>query len=99
MSLNFLSPAKVNLFFKILSKKENGYHNIFSLNQAVSLVDHIFINKAKKDSFLCFNNKDLRFDEKNLIIKALMLFRKKTNILDPVEIFLKKNTGSPNGKI
>ncbi|NGX41424.1 MAG: 4-diphosphocytidyl-2-C-methyl-D-erythritol kinase [Candidatus Anoxychlamydiales bacterium] len=91
MSLTFYSPAKVNLFFKVLSKRKDGYHNIFSLYQAISLVDHLFINKAKKDSFFCFNNKDLIFDENNLIIKALRLFRKKTNILDPVEIYLKKN--------
>jgi len=91
VSLTFYSPAKVNLFFKILSKRKDGYHNIFSLYQAISLVDHLFINKAKKDNFFCFNNKDLIFDENNLIIKALNLFRKKTKILDPVEIFLKKN--------
>ena len=91
MSLTFYSPAKVNLFFKVLSKRKDGYHNIFSLYQAISLVDHLFINKAKKDTFFCFNNKELIFDESNLIIKALRLFRKKTNILDPVEIYLKKN--------
>ncbi len=91
MSLAFYSPAKVNLFFKVLSKREDGYHNIFSLNQTISLVDHLFIKRARKDNFFCFNNKDLIFDENNFIIKALKVFRKKTNILDPIEIFLKKN--------
>lgn len=97
MSLTFYSPAKVNLFFKVLSKREDGYHNIFSLYQTISLVDHIFIKKAKKDHFFCFNNKDLKFDENNLIIKALTLFRKKTEIRDYVEIFLKKNIPIESG--
>ncbi|NGX33713.1 MAG: 4-diphosphocytidyl-2-C-methyl-D-erythritol kinase [Candidatus Anoxychlamydiales bacterium] len=97
MSLTFYSPAKVNLFFKILSKREDGYHDVFSLYQAISLVDHFFINKAKKDNFFCFNNKELKFDENNLIIKALALFRQKTKILNPVEIFLKKNIPIESG--
>ena len=91
MSLTLYSPAKVNLFFKVLSKRKDGYHNIFSLYQTISLVDHFFIKKAKKDTFFCFNNKELKFDENNLIIKALNLFRKETNILDPIELYLKKN--------
>ncbi|NGX63602.1 MAG: 4-diphosphocytidyl-2-C-methyl-D-erythritol kinase, partial [Candidatus Anoxychlamydiales bacterium] len=91
MSLTFYSPAKVNLFFKILSKKQDGYHDIFSLNQAISLFDVLYFKKAKKDIFFCYNNKDLKFDETNLIIKALNLFRDKTKIKDSVEIYLKKN--------
>ncbi|NGX28700.1 MAG: 4-diphosphocytidyl-2-C-methyl-D-erythritol kinase [Candidatus Anoxychlamydiales bacterium] len=87
----YFSPAKVNLFFKVLSKREDGYHDIASLYQTVSLVDHLSFQKSKSDHFYCFNNKDLKWDESNLIFKATNLFRKKTKITTPIEILLKKN--------
>jgi len=90
MTFTFLSPAKVNFFFKVLSKREDGYHDIASLYQAISLYDVITLKKAKKD-FFSAKNCFLKFDETNLIKKALDLFRLKTKIKDPVEIFLEKN--------
>jgi len=91
MSLTFYSPAKINLFFKVISKREDGYHDIASLYQAISLADLLCIKKAKKDTFFCFNSKELKWNENNLIYKALYLFREKTSIETPVEIYLKKN--------
>jgi len=91
MSLTYYSPAKINLFFKVISKREDGYHDIASLYQAISLADLLCIKKAKKDIFFCFNNHELKWDENNLVYKAVQFFRKKTAIDNPVEIYLKKN--------
>ncbi|HEY4706563.1 MAG TPA: 4-diphosphocytidyl-2C-methyl-D-erythritol kinase, partial [Thermodesulfobacteriota bacterium] len=41
MALKILSPAKVNLFLRVLGKRPDGYHDIFSLMQPVSLYDEI----------------------------------------------------------
>jgi 4-diphosphocytidyl-2C-methyl-D-erythritol kinase len=35
------SPAKVNLFLKVLGKREDGYHEIYTLIQPISLFDEI----------------------------------------------------------
>ena len=35
------APAKVNLFLEILNRRSDGYHNINSLFQAVSLFDDL----------------------------------------------------------
>ena len=35
------APAKINLFLEILGKRADGYHNIHSLFQAVSLFDRL----------------------------------------------------------
>lgn len=91
MKLTFYSPAKANLFFKVICKREDGYHNIASLYQAVSLFDFLSFKKSKRDVFFCFNNDELKWDDNNLIKKAVDLFRAETKIFDPVEFFLKKN--------
>ncbi|MBI5588343.1 MAG: 4-(cytidine 5'-diphospho)-2-C-methyl-D-erythritol kinase [Deltaproteobacteria bacterium] len=45
----FLSPAKVNLFLKVLSKRPDGYHEIRSLMQPVSLYDEVTIEVVQGD--------------------------------------------------
>lgn len=73
------SPAKLNLFFRVLRKREDGYHDIASLYQAISLCDAITIEKDTIDRLQC-NHPQVPLDETNLILRAANLFRKKTGI-------------------
>ena len=38
---NELSPAKINLFLKIINKREDGYHNIRSGVTLINLYDKV----------------------------------------------------------
>jgi 4-diphosphocytidyl-2-C-methyl-D-erythritol kinase len=87
--LSFISPAKINLFFRVLYKREDGFHEIASLYQAINLCDTLYFNFSEKDLFTC-SNSSLAMDDKNLIYKALELFRKKTGKQDPISIHLEK---------
>ena len=40
------APAKINLFLEVLGKRHDGYHNINSLFQAVSLFDRLTFTKC-----------------------------------------------------
>jgi 4-diphosphocytidyl-2-C-methyl-D-erythritol kinase len=88
MKLNLCSPAKVNLFLHIQGKRRDGYHELASLYQAVSLFDSIEITSADADSFTC--NIDRLQNEQNLAVQARDLFRRKTGIDNPVSISLDK---------
>ena len=35
------APAKVNLFLRVLNRREDGYHEIETLFQSVSLADEV----------------------------------------------------------
>ena len=50
--MNILSPAKVNLRLEILNKREDGYHEIFSLIQGVGLYDEIEIEISDTDGIV-----------------------------------------------
>jgi 4-diphosphocytidyl-2-C-methyl-D-erythritol kinase len=66
--------AKVNLSLKVLAKRPDGYHEIESLMQSVSLSDVISLEPALSGITLTTNNPDLPGDEKNLAYKAAGLF-------------------------
>jgi 4-diphosphocytidyl-2-C-methyl-D-erythritol kinase len=46
----FLSPAKINLFLRVLGRRPDGYHEIRSLIQPVSLFDELSIEVLDGDS-------------------------------------------------
>lgn len=74
--LSFLSPAKINLFFRVLYKRKDGFHEIASLYQAISLCDVLHVALANEDRFTC-TDETLPVDDTNLVKKALALFRRK----------------------
>lgn len=87
--LAFRSPAKLNLFFRILSKRSDGYHEIASIYQAIDCFDRITVEISDQDQFSC-TDPTLLFED-NLVLRALRLFREKTNIDQSVSIHLEKN--------
>ena len=105
MKILIKSPAKINLYLDILGKRKNGYHDILTLMQAVSLYDIIEIsNKGIKDEIQISG--DFSFPKKsNTITKAIDLFRQETGINTCLQINIKKNIpigaglggGSSNG--
>eukprot|EP00967_Tisochrysis_lutea_P006600 scaffold7842_cov27-Tisochrysis_lutea.AAC.1 len=48
-SLSLVAPAKVNLFLRILRKREDGYHELASLFQTVSLFDDLDFWEMPRD--------------------------------------------------
>ncbi len=84
------SPAKVNLFFRVLAKRPDGFHEVASLYGALDFGDFVGIELSKQDSFVS-NEKSLTSDSSNLLIKARDLFRESTQIYDPIAIDLRKN--------
>lgn len=87
--LRLFSPAKVNLFFRVLCKRADGYHDIASLYQAISLGDVVTVALSDEDYITC-DDPLIPCDERNLASKALRVFRKMTGFAEKVHIHLEK---------
>lgn len=88
-------PAKINLTLKVTGKRPDGFHNIESIMQTISLYDYLTINIEKAKDFeinLSGNSTEIPYNEKNLVYKAAMLFIEKAN-LSPhkINIYIDKN--------
>lgn len=86
--MKLASPAKLNLFFRVLSKRPDGYHEIASLYQAVDLFDRLNFTWTQHDQLTC-TDPLIPCDGTNLVAKALSLFRK-TFSLPPIHIHIEK---------
>ena len=87
----YLSPAKVNLFLRVLRKRADGYHDIMSLMQPISLYDEISldIREGRGISIEC-DNISIPVDRTNLAFKAAEAFFKTTGINNKAIIKIKK---------
>ena len=72
--------AKINLYLEVMDRLPNGYHNIDSVMQTVSLCDGIEISiepsEATKIILTC-NNPEVPCDERNTVYKAAERFLNK----------------------
>ena len=88
--LQLFSPAKINLFLRVVSKRPDGYHNLSSLFQTVTLGDTITISLSPQDSLTC-SDPNLPINHTNLVVKARDLFQAKTGLHQPFHIHLDKH--------
>ncbi len=74
--LRLCAPAKVNLGLEVLGRRPDGYHEIRTVMQAVSLCDEIEL-EARQDGRLRLEcvGADLPSDETNLVLRAARLLR------------------------
>ena len=47
VEFNEISPAKINLFLKIISKRDDGYHNLRSGVTLINLHDEVSAQKVQ----------------------------------------------------
>jgi len=81
------TPAKINWFLSVLSKREDGYHEISSLMQSVSLFDYLTFELS--DGIEVITDADIPTGE-NLIFKAANLLKDKMSVKKGAVIRLKK---------
>ncbi|KAG6413996.1 hypothetical protein SASPL_126712 [Salvia splendens] len=97
--LTLFSPCKINVFLRITGKRADGFHDLASLFHVISLGDKIkfSLSPSKSTDRLSTNVPGVPLDERNLIIKALNLFRKKTGIDNHFWIHLDKKVPTGAG--
>lgn len=90
MELTLPSFAKVNLHLRVLGKREDGFHEIFTVFQSVSLSDVLmFTPRVSGIRFYC-DDPAVPVDGSNLMIKAADAFSERYGIKRGAEIRLKK---------
>ncbi len=91
-SLTLRSPAKLNLFLKIIRRRPDGYHDLVTLFHRISLCDKISLSKKPAGFSLTADSSfRLPLGETNLITKAYRALRQRFKRLGGVAVHLEKN--------
>jgi len=92
MILTEFAPAKINLFLSVISKRENGYHNIGTMFHTLNCGDLLF---GEQDNSGCisisYNNPQEYLPEKDLVFRVAEKLKDKYNVSNGVRFYLEKN--------
>lgn len=91
MSKTWLSPAKINLFLHVNSKRKDGHHNIQTIFQLLDYYDELHFS-IRQDGVITrtSGNEDIP-SEQDLIIKAAQALQKATGTTNGADISVVKN--------
>ena len=97
--MKILTPAKINPLLYILSKREDGFHELYMHMLPVSLFDTLSFSKNNKKG-LNFRMNGATFSaspEDNLVVRAVRLFEKAAGVTADLDIILEKHIPSGAG--
>ena len=84
------SPAKVNLYLRVLRRREDGYHDILSLMQRISLCDELTFTPRAGGIVIRCPDSPLPEDERNIVYRAAASFFSRIAAPPGVEITIRK---------
>jgi len=90
--LKLKAYAKINLALDVLSKREDGYHEIRTIMQTVDLYDIINIEKIEEDNIIVTtSSENIPTDNKNHAYIAASLLKERFGVKQGVRIHIEKN--------
>lgn len=88
--LRVKTPAKVNLFLRVLGPRPDGYHTIETIFQAIDIHDELIIEETIGDSLLEVPGRPELENPQNLVIRALRRLEHRVGRTLPVRMRLSK---------
>jgi 4-diphosphocytidyl-2-C-methyl-D-erythritol kinase len=90
--MQLFAPAKINLSFRVLRRRKDGFHEIDTLMAPISLRDELTIEPNETETGLAFSSDDpsLPPGEENLVVRAARAFFAEIKAEPRVRIELRK---------
>ena len=97
-NLSLHSFAKINWSLRILGKRPDGYHNLETILQTISLCDDLHFESRPEDQItLTCDNPHLPVDESNLVVRAALQLKQRYGISRGAAIHLEKRIPAKAG--
>jgi 4-diphosphocytidyl-2-C-methyl-D-erythritol kinase len=90
MTLEKLSPCKVNLLLNILGKRPDGFHELETVIHPINVCDRLSFERGRAGIQLTCSNPALPANANNLVHRAATAFLQAGKIRDGVRIHLEK---------
>ena len=85
-----LSPAKLNLYLRVLRKREDGYHDIATLMQRISLYDEMIFLPTDNSITISCPDSTLPENENNIVYRAAEALLSRLSYSQGIHIIIKK---------
>lgn len=90
--INLKSPAKLNLYLRVINKRQDGYHNIETIFERINLCDEIELKKRQDSKIIVScDYPNVPCDRSNLAYKAAKILKKDFPDVSGIDIIIRKN--------
>lgn len=90
------SFAKINLHLQVIGRRADGFHDLCTVFQSISLHDELTIAPAESLVLTCGDDR-LPVDGRNLVVRAALGLQKEFVVTGGAEIHLEKRIPAPGG--
>ncbi len=90
------SFAKINLHLQVIGKRSDGYHDLCTVFQTVSLHDTLAVSPADEILMTC-GHESVPAGDRNLVVRAAVLMRERFGVRQGANIHLEKRIPAPGG--
>jgi 4-diphosphocytidyl-2-C-methyl-D-erythritol kinase len=90
------SFAKVNLHLRVIGKRDDGFHELFTVFQTVSLADSLTFSLADEIELICSDPR-IPAGGENIVVRAANALKERFGSSNGASINLEKHVPSPGG--
>jgi 4-diphosphocytidyl-2C-methyl-D-erythritol 2-phosphate synthase len=90
------SFAKINLHLQVIGRRPDGFHDLCTVFQTISLHDTLAVSPADEISMTCGDD-NIPVGEQNLVVRAALSLRQKAGVSCGAKIHLEKRIPAPGG--
>jgi 4-diphosphocytidyl-2-C-methyl-D-erythritol kinase len=87
----FTAPAKINLYLEVIGKMEDGYHEIETFFERISILDRIEIEPSREGTVVRCDDPRVPTDEESLLARTIKAFREASGKTEDFRVSLEKN--------
>ena len=85
------APAKINIGLWVKNKRPDGFHELDTFFQTISLMDSITLHESFEEGIrVSCNNKNVPLGEDNIAFRAARIFLQKVGIEPALDIHIEK---------
>ena len=96
-AISLCAYAKINIHLKVLAKRDDGFHNLESIFQRISIADYLSIIKSGDSHGCTVESPLLPLPAENTLTKAWKAFQGITGINTGIKVRLIKNLPAGSG--
>jgi 4-diphosphocytidyl-2-C-methyl-D-erythritol kinase len=90
--LTVFSPAKINVYLRILGKRPDEYHDLETVMLPLDFGDELTLEACPSGIHLACDHPSLPVDDTNLVVRAAKRFAEATGVKAGVQMALRKRT-------
>lgn len=95
-ALTLPSFAKINLHLQVIGRRPDGFHDLCTVFQTISLHDSLVVSPADEIRMTCGDEK-MPVGEQNLVVRAALALRENAGVSCGASIHLEKRIPAPGG--